>query len=171
MVKRNNKLYKLPNRIRGGALKAGILSDATYVDGMNVATVAFWNEYGTRSAPARPFFRNAVAENKEKWRSILLQLLKATEYDTHSALSMLGEEMMADIRQQIIDGGFEGNTDATLLLKDRFPMNPEDITLDDVLQAVKDAKDGVKPEGSNNKPLVWTGTMLKSIKYEVEDES
>lgn len=171
MVKRNNQLHKLRNLFKGGSVKAGVLSDATYADGLNVATVAFWNEYGTRSAPPRPFMRNAIAENKDKWREILLSLLKATNYDTGRALAMLGEEMAGDIRQSLLSGAFEANTDVTLLLKDRFPMNPEDITLTDLLKAVADVEAGEKPKGSHNKPLVWTGTLSKSIKYEVEDES
>lgn len=171
MVKRNNQLYKLSNLIRGGAVKAGVLSDATYAGGLNVATVAFWNEYGTKSAPPRPFMRNAIAENKDKWREILLSLLKATNYDTKSALMMLGEEMAGDIRQSLLSGAFEANTDVTLLLKDRFSMNPGDITLTDLLKAVADVEAGEKPKGSHNKPLVWTGTLSKSINYEVENES
>lgn len=171
MVKRNNQLHKLRNLFKGGSVKAGVLSDATYADELNVATVAFWNEYGTRSAPPRPFMRNAIAENKDKWREILLSLLKANEYDIKQVLTMLGEEMAGDIRQSLLSGAFEANTDATLLLKDRFPMNPDDITLADLLKAVADAEDGVKPEGVHAKPLIWTGTLNKSISYEVEDES
>lgn len=171
MVKRTNQLYKLSERVRNGAVKAGVLADATYANGQNVATVAFWNEYGTKTAPARSFFRNAIAENKEKWRSILLQALKHANFDTDQALSMLGEEMVGDIRQSILSGGFEANTDVTLLLKERFPMNPDDITLTDLLEAVADVERGVKAKGGHNKPLVWTGTLSKSIKYEVEDES
>ena len=48
-------------------LRVGFIDSATYQDGQNVATVAFWNEYGTEKIPPRPFFRTTIANNKGKW--------------------------------------------------------------------------------------------------------
>ena len=42
-------------------VKAGILADARYEDGLPVAQVASWNEFGTRNIPARPFMARAKA--------------------------------------------------------------------------------------------------------------
>jgi HK97 gp10 family phage protein len=45
--------------------------------GTPVASVAFWNEFGTHNpdgsihTPARPFFRTAISENKKKYKKIL----------------------------------------------------------------------------------------------------
>jgi len=44
----------------------GIHNDAgTYENGIDVALVAFWNEFGTRKIPARPFIRSAIFNNLE----------------------------------------------------------------------------------------------------------
>lgn len=172
MVKRVKKLHLLTERFRGNkAVKTGVFSDRKYVDGMSVAQTAFWGEYGTKTAPPRPFFRNAINANKDKWRDTLVKALKNTNYDTAKALALLGEQMMGDIQDEIISGSFAANSPVTLLLKDRFPKNPEDITIDDFLQAIDDTAKGISAGGGNNKPLVWTGTLSRSITYKVDDES
>lgn len=171
MVKRTTKLYKLSERFgKNKAVKAGVLADSTYPDGKSVAQVAFWNEFGTNKFPPRPFMRNAINENKDKWVETLLRLLKSG-LSTEKALGNLGEQMVNDIRQSIISGEFEPNSEVTLLLKSRFPKDPEEITFSDVLDAIYDVEEGITAKGGKNKPLQWTGDLLRSIKYEVDDES
>lgn len=171
MVKRINRMHKLVERFgKGRGVKSGVLSDATYPNGESIAKIAFWNEYGTKSAPPRPFFRNAINENKDKWRSTLTQALKHG-LDTEKALALTGEQISNDLRESIISGSFEPNSPVTLLLKERFPRNPEDVQLKDLLQAIQDVENGVSASGSKDKPLQWSGDMLRSISYEVDDES
>jgi len=38
------------------------------------AEVAFWNEFGTRKAPARPFMRSTMDENRKKFRAEINRL-------------------------------------------------------------------------------------------------
>lgn len=45
-------------------LKAGILEGATTPNGMNIAQYAFWNEFGTKFSPARPFMRQSVTKTR-----------------------------------------------------------------------------------------------------------
>lgn len=172
MVKRIKRAHKLMDLVGNKqAVKAGVLDKATYVDGQTVAQVAFDNEYGTKKARPRPFFRNAVSGNKEKWMATLVESMKTTDFDIQKSLGLVGQQMVNDIIESIEKGSFAPNSPVTLLLKDRFPKTPEDITEADVQQAIDDVRKGIGPKGTHNKPLVWTGKLLSSIKYKVDDES
>lgn len=105
----------------GGTLKVGFLEGATYAAGDNsaflkavgssatptptkvlpVAQVAFWNEFGTKRAKARPFFRNTISDKAENWGAGLAKLVVATNYDGKKSLSLLGVQMVNDIKETI----------------------------------------------------------------------
>ena len=170
MVKRIKRAHKLMNLVGNKqAVKAGVFADATYPDGTSVAQAAFWNEYGTSTTRPRPFFRNGVNGNRENWKNTLIESMKATDFDVQKSLGLVGEQMADNLRESILKGGFAQNSPVTLLLKDRFPMG--DYTAKDYWQAIDDVEKGMSAGGGNSKPLVWTGTLLRSISYKVEDES
>ena len=132
-------------------LKVGILEGATYSGepgsgekpGQSVATVAFWQEYGTRrGTPPRPFMRNTVAEKKERWARILAASLMRRA-DFAEALDAVGMEAVQDIRQTIQKGVPP-------------PSSPRTIAF----------KKSIGKEYANT-PLILTATMLKSIAHEV----
>jgi hypothetical protein len=101
----------------GGSLKVGFLEGVNYPVGDNskflsavgskatpkpsasvsVAQVAFWNEFGTKTAPARPFFRNTIAEQSAKWGKGLGKLMIQTKLNGPQSLELLGREMKNDI--------------------------------------------------------------------------
>lgn len=164
-------MHKLVERFgKNKAIKAGLLSDATYPDGKSVAQVAFDNEYGNKEVPPRPFFRNAVNENKEGWKESLMEALKQG-FDVDTALSGVGDRMVSNIRESIYRGSFTPNSPVTLLLKERFPRDPDRITDADIEKAIRDVRAGVTAKGDKNKPLQWTGTLMGSITWEIVDES
>ncbi len=66
---------------KGNLLKVGFFETETYPDGMHVAQAAFWAEYGTKSAPPRPFFRNMIATRSKEWGAVLAAALKITGND------------------------------------------------------------------------------------------
>lgn len=173
MVKRISKMHKLTDMIANKqVLKVGVLGEAVYPDGTNVAQVAFDNEYGSPKARPRPFFRNAINANRDSWKYTLVSAMKSTGLDTSNSLKILGTQMVSDIYGSILDGSYAPNSPVTLLLKDRFPDTPEEITDADVQKAIADVKKGIGPAGTHNKPLVWTGKLQESISFEVaEDES
>ena len=85
-IRGGEKIHAALMRLGGNTpgLRGGILEGATYSGepgtgekaGQSVATVAFWQEYGTRTnTPPRPFMRNTVAEKKERWAKILSGVL------------------------------------------------------------------------------------------------
>lgn len=156
-----------------GGLVVGFLEGATYPDGTSVAQVAFWGEFGHGGnfpAPPRPFFRKMIADESGGWGVKLSKALKYYEYDGSKALRAMGEDIKGALQESIstIDGPALSPT--TLVLRERFWTNPGDIKRGDVLaaqQAVKDGKTGAS--GTQAKPLIWTGTMLNAVDYEVKE--
>lgn len=110
--------HKITN---GGSLKVGFLEGSTYAASDNsaflkavgsnaapkqspmlpVAQVAFWNEFGTKRAKARPFFRNTISDKAESWGDGLAKLVIATNYDGEKSLRLLGVQMVNDIKETI----------------------------------------------------------------------
>lgn len=84
-------------------LRAGFLETATYPDGKKVAQVAFWNEFGTSKAPARPFFRQTINKHSPHWGLDLGKFLVKVGYWKNQALSLLGTEIKDEIVQSIVD--------------------------------------------------------------------
>jgi hypothetical protein len=86
-----------------GGVRVGFLENATYpgtpsASGkprprLHIATVAFWNEFGTRYAKARPFFRQMIARESPTWGEKLGQNLRAARFDSATALQAMGIEI------------------------------------------------------------------------------
>jgi hypothetical protein len=63
-----------------------------------VATVAFWNEFGTSRAPARPFMRQTVSEKSPAWGAKMARVAQATNFNGPQTLKLMGE----GIRDQFV---------------------------------------------------------------------
>lgn len=123
-----------------GSLDVGFLEGATYQDdGMPVAQVAFWNEYGTSRAPARPFFRTTIEEKSDEWADRLARAAKHYDYDASAVLEAMGESVLEDIQSSITGWTDPRNADSTI------------------------AKKGF------NKPLVDSNHMHDSVAYRVNE--
>jgi hypothetical protein len=68
---------------------------------LHVAQVAFWNEYGTETAPARPFFRNMIRSESPAWGDALGNYLKSTEYDAQRSLGLMGVDITDSLKSSI----------------------------------------------------------------------
>lgn len=126
------------------AVKVGILENAANADtGAGIAEYAYYNEFGTKNIPARPFFRNAISDNSDTWAGSIKSQLKTmgiTDKNVvEKALKRTGKLMRSDIQQSIKKGGFE-------------PLAPATI----------------KKKGQAT-PLVDTKAMRNAIRYEVTD--
>ena len=126
------------------AVKVGILENATNVHtGAGIAEYAYWNEFGTKNIPARPFFRNAISDNSDTWAKSIKNQLKSmgiTDKNVvEKALKRTGQLMRSDIQQSISKGGFKPLKQATIKRKGKAT------------------------------PLVDTGDMRNAISYEVTD--
>jgi hypothetical protein len=124
---------------RGGAVKVGFLSNATYPDGTSVPLVATVQEFGspTNNIPPRPFFRNMIAAKSGEWPAAIGGLLTTSNYDVVKTLRLTGEAIAGQLKQSIVDF-------------DSVPLKPATI----------------RAKGFD-KQLIDTGHMLASIDSEV----
>lgn len=130
------------SKAAGGTVRVGILETQTYPtkDGkgdVSVAQVAYWNEYGTATIPARPFFRNTIAEKQDEWADNAASILQHADGDVGKALALIGEGVKGDIVETIQNFSEPENAPST-----------------------------VKKKGFN-KPLIDTGDLWRAIQSEV----
>ncbi|EMC7876564.1 hypothetical protein VLI38_002199 [Enterobacter roggenkampii] len=162
-------LNSVGDQLSSKQLKVGFLENSTYPDGTSVPMVAAANEFGNprSGSPPRPFFRNAIAENSNKWAESVETLMRNSNGDTVLVLNLMGEVIADDVKRSIGALISPALSPVTILLRDRFPMR-SGMKFDDVLRAREDVKRGVKGGGST-KPLIWTGHMQSSVDYEVSE--
>lgn len=146
-------LTKIAYFFRGHKVTAGFLDTAKYSDGTPVASVAAQNEFGNpaKNVPSRPFFRNAVKANEQKWGTAAGRLIESAiegKIPKEQALDQLGQLIKGDIQESILDGDFESLKQSTL----------------DARQSRK------RTAGVANKPLIDTGHMMRSVDYVVEEK-
>ena len=88
-------------------LKVGVLEGAIDSKGEAVALRAFYNEFGTVNIPARPAFRNTVADKASNWAHGLGTLVRGRMTEpgvVENAFQQLGEVMKGDIQDTIGSG-------------------------------------------------------------------
>lgn len=100
-----------------GHVDVGFMEDATYPDGTPVAAVAFWNNYGTSTSPAAPFFSNMIEEQKPTWGEKVAKLVKATDGDGEKVLALMGEDIQGALIQSIVDTKDPSNAPSTIRRK------------------------------------------------------
>lgn len=112
-LKGGNKLqYKLTNIARvasgGKKVRVGILRGDNYPDGTPVATVAAVQEYGSplHGIPSRPFMRNTVAAHSSEWPVTMGNLLKTNAYDARKTLNQMGQVVVKQLQETILEGDF-----------------------------------------------------------------
>lgn len=104
-------------RSMDASVEVGFLEDATYPDGTPVAAVAAFNEYGTTTAPPRPFFRNMIAKESPSWGGKMAKLAVATGNDGAKILALMGEDIEGALKQSINDFSDPGNAESTIARK------------------------------------------------------
>lgn len=168
----NEVLTDIAKRMGGGRVQVGFLEGKTYPDGTPVAAVAFWDEFGHGGnfpAPPRPYFRVMISKESPGWPAKMAALAKLFDFDGTKVLKAMGEDIAGSLRQSIVDTNDPPLSATTLILRKRFWTNPGDITASDVIDAQKAAANGeAGASGTQAKPLVWTGTLLDSVGYEVK---
>lgn len=116
----NSKNLNLENELKGliknKSLEVGFFEVSKYDNGVYVASVANFNEYGTAKIPPRPFFRNAVAKNSNKWNDILTNELR-NSVDVELAYHRVGEVAKGDIVESIMQTNTPPNSPLTIAKK------------------------------------------------------
>jgi hypothetical protein len=130
--------------LKGYSVKVGIMGDDS-IDGVSVVDIAVYNEFGTSRIPARPFMSKTYDENADT----------ANKYIEHMAGAMIDGKMAP--MQVLKDIGLWYETK--------------------VKQTIRDAKNWAEPnkastvkQKGSSSPLIDTGRMLGSVKYEIEKE-
>jgi hypothetical protein len=92
-----NKILSL----NGKTVSAGIHTDAgNEKNGVSIAQVATYNEFGTKRIPARPFIRLSFENHNKEWNDVADEQLTAmvnSGKTASGALSAVGEAMKKDI--------------------------------------------------------------------------
>lgn len=128
------------------AVKAGIPAGATTTDGKSIPEYAMYNEVGTAHIPPRPFMRDTVNDKQDNWKSFLdnnVDYNNIQRDKCETVMGVLGEVMVADIKQTIQKGNFVPDAPATVKTKQR------------------------RGKSEPDHPLIDTGQMLESIISEV----
>ena len=165
------KLAELARKLTSAkTVRIGFLEGATYPNGTPVAMVAAIQEYGAPKAniPPRPFFRTMIAEHQKEWAPAMAALLKTTGGDVAKTRAQTGEAIAGQLRESIIKVNAPPLSPVTLMLRKWFGNHPERIRKRDVWRAAAAVRRGESAAGVSTKPLVWTGTLLGSVDFEVK---
>ena len=125
---------------KGGVdkVEVGFFASARYPNGTPVAAVAVWNEFGTKTIPERPFFRQAIAEMQDGIVNILKAGIDPKEGVVDQQLAnRIGAYAQGQVQKSITKLDAPPNAPATVAAK-----------------------------GSSN-PLIDEGTMRQSVTWKV----
>lgn len=167
------KLEEIANKMGGGSVSVGFLEGDKAPDGTPEAAIAFWNEYGHGGrfpSPPRPFFRKMIAKESPTWPVKMAKLAKAFGYDGPRVLGAMGADIQGALQESIQDFNDVPLSKTTLMLRRIYGNKPEDIRARDVLAAQELVKEGYSgASGTQAHPLIWTGSMMRSVDYEVNE--
>lgn len=149
-------LQSIGSKLAARHVRVGFLESATYPPTKEVGTTpnrrtvpnpvhyvaqaAFWNEFGTVRAPARPAFRTMIAAKSPGWGKLTAAALKLSNYDESAALGIIGDTIAGELKDSIRNGNWAPNAEAT-----------------------------IRNKNMATQPLVDTGAMLASPAWDVKD--
>lgn len=166
------KLDEIARGLRNSyELKVGFLEGATYPDESHtpVAQVAFWLNYGTSTAPPRPFFTNMIKDKSDEWGPALADFLAESNFDVVGSLQMVGEGIRGQLQQSIIDMDSPPLSKITLMLRKMRIDNPDlKVTGATVGEAARRVAAGESSSPASTKVGVYTGHLLASADFIVE---
>jgi hypothetical protein len=129
------------------SVKAGIIEGTGGKGGVSVAQYAAYNEFGVPGKkkkwriPPRPFIRGFVEDKSEDIKATqerLFKLVSEGKMSADTAIKRLGQFAQDGIKRYIMSGNFEPNAEATIQRK------------------------------GSSRPLIDTGTMRNSVRYQVK---
>jgi HK97 gp10 family phage protein len=142
-VQRKGNAAEVLERIRAGingptTVKVGFIQGQAPADQVAIAS---YNEFGTSRIPERPFLRQAMAENRGAYQTLMRNDAKrivSGEQTMRRTLDRLGLKAQGDVQQSIVD-----------------------------LRSPPNAPSTIKQKGSSN-PLIDTGSMRQAVTFKVD---
>jgi hypothetical protein len=157
---------------KAASVDVGFMEGATEADGTSVAMIAAIQEFGapTRGIPPRPFFRNAIQKNADKWGPNLGTALATNQFDASKALGLVGKEIEEEIQESIVNTMQPPLSAVTVMLRGMRGHDPDlVVTGKTVGEAAQRVREGKTTYGAPTKPLIDSGTMLNSITHRVRE--
>lgn len=164
-------LSKLQKRLSASKfVSVGFIDGQTYPDGTLVAQAAFWNEFGTITAPPRPFFRTMIKKEAPTWGPKMGKVLRAAQYDSSKTLKLMGELINGQLVGSIRELTSPALSPTTLMLRKMKDQNSSlVVTYATVIEARRRVAAGEQgATGTRAKPLIDTGQMLRATGYQVK---
>ena len=147
-------LDDLTKQLKGvESIDAGIVDNATTEKGIKLEDIIIYNEFGTENIPARSSLRSTLKENKQKYFKNMIRLLQR-KHEMKKIGEMLGLTMQRDIVHKIESNITPQNADSTLRAYANWHTKSQ-------------SKKGKKKIATGKKTLIWSGQMLKHIKFRV----
>ncbi len=162
------KLTDLKKRMKSleeYSAQAGWFESARYDNGVPVAQVAIYNEYGTSRIPPRPFMRPTVESQKQEWAratgKVVSQVLRG-KMSAEQGMTLVAQKAAGDIRQTISRVDSPPLSPITLLLR-QWRKEGKEITGRTVGEAARAVHRGERAEGVSTQPLNDTGYMIATL--------
>ena len=138
-----DKIEKELDYLRKHEVIVGFVSDEAdkKVDGVPIWLYASYNEFGTSTIPARPFFRSAINKNRKEIISEMKGFFAKVgtgKMTGEQALKGIGLIVQGMIQESIKNGSWQANVPGTIK-----------------------AKKGI------GQPLIETGSMLRAVSFEI----
>ena len=166
-------LKEISEQVRGQhSVRVGFPTGATYPDAAHtpVAQAAFWLNYGTKTAPPRPFFTDMIKDKSDEWGDGLRYALEANDYNVKKALAITGEAIAFQLQDSLINLDSPPLSKITLMLRKMRIQNKNLVVSGwTVGEAARLVENGNSTEPASEKVGVYTGHMLNSIAYSVDN--
>ena len=137
LTQEGKRFMKAMEQLEDLEVFVGLQNDQKYEDGTNMVDVAAYNEFGTSTIPARPFFRQSYENHRSKLQSVCVQAAKTVIAGgaPDKALDIIGAFAVGLVQEEIVNGNFAPNAPSTIRKK------------------------------KSDKPLIDTGHMRQGIHY------
>lgn len=151
-----------------GVVEMGIFEGSTYPDGMSVAQVAFYHEFGTKNIASRSFLRSTEREQQSAWLALYTSQIQAKPEDKNAgrnALTAVGLRGVNDIKAKINSNIPPALAESTKKAKLRSKLTPPK----DAKPFSKSYKALIQESATPELALVDTGVLFDSLEFEVFD--
>lgn len=161
-------------QLNGFETKVGIFDTAKYPDGISAAQVAYWNEFGTKTAPPRPVFRPVFTKSENKVRELAAFGAKKIldgSLDGKQAMELIGEFVQGEIINEYAAITSPPLSQITLGAR-LYRLQGKPVTgrtIGEIARLLHEGKLDVS--GVKSKPLNDTGYMISQVTHMTEKSS